>query len=93
MVGDNGNIPKDNPVGAFRRAAPRLQLERSSLYPPELNPDEGIRTITKRTLANGLTGNTLELDLHLTSVPRLSLGSQRLLRACITHSVLSPFFR
>lgn len=91
VIWDNGNIHKGDPVRDLCRAFPRLRLERFPPYAPELNPDEGVWTITKRTLANARPDDIDELDLHLTSVLKNLSENPRLLRACITHSDLPPF--
>lgn len=91
VIWDNGNIHKGDPVRALCREFPRLRLERFPPYAPELNPDEGVWRLTKRTLANGRPDDIDELDLYLTSVLEQLRDSQRLLRSCIEHSELPSF--
>jgi len=91
LLWDNGTIHKGPAVRALCAAFPRLHLAAFPPYAPELNPDEGVWTLAKATLANGHPDDraTLRADLlaSLVGIRR----SQRLLRGCITHSDLPPF--
>ena len=91
VIWDNGNIHKGDPVRDLCCAFPRLRLERFPPCAPDSNPDEGVWTISKRTLANARPDDIDELDRHLTRVLETLRESPRLLRACITHSDLPPF--
>ena len=91
VLWDNGTIHKGPFVRALCAAFARLHLEALPPYAPELNPDEGVWNLAKRTLANGRPDDreTLHTDLVATLLDIRS--SQRLLRGCITHSDLPPF--
>jgi transposase len=91
VVWDNGNIHQGDPVRALCRAFPRLRLERFPPYAPELNPDEGVWTTTKRTLANGRPDCQDELAAQLITALEELRRNPRNLRACITGSDLPPF--
>ena len=60
-------------------------------YAPELNPDEGVWTILKRSLANTRPDSQDDLLSLLSRELRDLAGSQRRLRGCISHSGLPPF--
>jgi transposase len=91
ILWDNGRIHKGPLIRAFCLRFPRLHPEFFPAYAPELNPDEGIWTLAKATLANGRPDcvTTLMADLLLT-FKRLR-RSQSKLRGCITGSDLSFF--
>lgn len=88
IVWDNGRIHKGPLIGAFRQRFPRLHPAFFPAYAPELNPDEGIWTLAKATLANGRPDcvTTLRADL-LRTFKRLR-RSQSKLRGCIAGSDL-----
>ena len=93
VLWDNGRIHKGEPLRALCRAFPRLRLEAFPTYAPELNPDEGVWTATKRTLANGRPDEVVELATHLLDALDALRRSPANLRACITHSELPHFLR
>ncbi len=88
---DNSNIHKGAPLRALRNRHPRLHVEYFPGYAPELNPDEGVWSLTKRKLANGRPDNidvlTSELLKSLKSIRR----SPAKLRGCIIQSQLPSF--
>ena len=92
VLWDNGRIHKGPPIAALRQAFPRLHLEFFPAYAPELNPDEGVWTLAKGTLANGRPDCIATLKTHLLRLLQRIRRSQRKLRACITHSDLPSFF-
>ena len=76
---------------ALTRRHPRLHLEHFPGYAPELNPDEGVWTLTKRTLANGRPDTVAVLVADVVTELERLRRSPRLLRGCITQSDLRPF--
>jgi len=65
VVWDNGSIHKGPVIRNFCRKHRRLHLERLPAYAPELNPDEGVWSQAKDTLANGRPDTLAELWRHL----------------------------
>lgn len=72
----------------FCRKHPRLILEHLPPYAPELNPDEGVWSQAKDTLANGRPDTVHELWWHLLDTLEAIGHSQRKLRACVHQSNL-----
>lgn len=93
VLWDGGKIHKGPLVRALCAEFPRLHLERFPAYAPELNPDEGVWTLTKGQLANGRPDDRGVLRAHLLVALLGIRHSQRLLRGCITQSDLPPFLR
>jgi transposase len=91
LIWDNGRIHKGDPVRALCRRFPRLRLEAFPSYAPELNPDEGVWSLAKRSLANGRPDNLAELRAHLLATLRSIGRSQQRLRWCIKQSALPLF--
>ena len=91
LIWDNGNIHKGDPIRALLHRFPRLRVEFFPAYAPELNPDEGVWSMAKRTLANGRPDNIPELKAHLALTMRGIARSQRRLRWCIKQSALPLF--
>jgi transposase len=91
LLWDNSRIHKGPPIQALRRAFPRLHLEFFPAYAPELNPDEGVWTLAKGTLANGRPDCIRILNAHLRGSLMRIRRSQSKLRGCITQSDLPPF--
>lgn len=87
---DNARIHR----GALHRLCarhPRIHLEYFPAYAPELNPDEGVWTLAKRTLANGRPDTLDDLIADLVLSLENVRAAPHLLRGCITHSALPPF--
>ncbi len=93
VLWDNGKIHRGPPLQEFCRQHPRLWLERFPTYAPELNPDEGVWAQAKRRLANGRPDTLSTLHAELDAILNELRYAPRQLRACITHSGLSPFLR
>jgi transposase len=91
VLWDNGAIHKGPVIRDFCRKHPRLHLELLPPYAPELNPDEGVWSQAKNTLANGRPDTIDELCLHLFDTFEAIGDSQCKLRACIHQSDLPPF--
>jgi hypothetical protein len=90
---DGASIHGGEPIRDLCRRYRRLRLERFPAYSPELNPDEGVWSLTKRDLSNGRPDDidVLWNDV-LESLEGVS-GSQKKLRSCIHRSDLPPFLR
>lgn len=90
---DNASMHRGHRLRQLPQQHQRLHLEYFPSYTPELNPDEGVWTWTKRELAN-----TSPLDLDeliqevIDSIEQLR-GSQKNLRGCILQSELPYFLR
>jgi transposase len=88
---DNAQIHKGDPLHELCERFPRLHLESFPPYALELNPDEGVWTILKRSLANSRPDSQDDLLSLLSRELRGLAGCQRRLRGCISHSDLPPF--
>ena len=93
VLWDNGSVHKGEPIRELCKRFPRLHLERFPAYAPELNPDEGVWSSAKNTLANGRPDDIDKLWEHLVDTLSDFAQSQRSLRACIHESDLPPFLR
>jgi transposase len=92
VLWDNGSIHGGESIRLLcRRYAGRLWFERFPAYAPELNPDEGVWRIAKRTLANGRPENAIDLAVHLIDTLENVRRSPHLLRSCIRHARLPSF--
>lgn len=88
---DNARIHHGRLVKKLLCRHPRLHLEYFPPYAPELNPDEGVWSQAKRSLANGSPGSAGQL---MRDVVRAIAGIRRSptkLRACVRQSTLPPF--
>jgi transposase len=91
VLWDNGRPHGGEPIRGLCRRFPRLHLERFPAYAPELNPDEGVWTLTKATLANGRPDDLDALLGHLLESLADVRRSQAKLRGCVFQSDLPPF--
>ena len=91
VLWDRAKIHRGPALAELCAAFPRLRLEHFPTYAPELNPGEGVWTMTKATLANGRPDSILELQAHLLESLVALRRSQRALRGCITRSDLPTF--
>jgi putative transposase len=91
LIWDNGNIHKGDPIRALLHRFPRLRITFFPSYAPELNPDEGVWSLAKRTLANGRPDDIPELKAQLAMTMRAIAKSQRRLRWCIKQAALPLF--
>jgi len=91
-IWDNGTIHKGPDLRKLLRKYPRLRLEPLPAYAPELNPDEGVWSQAKASLANGRPDSRQALWWHLYDVLKKIAKSQVSLRACIHQSDLPSFF-
>ena len=90
---DNAQIHRSRALGQLLAYQARLHVEYFPGYAPELNPDEGVWTWSKRMLANGQPDNIDVVHAHLDAVLLALRSSRPRLRACIDHSALPPFLR
>ncbi len=58
---DNSQTHRGAPPAELPRRHARLHIEHFPSYAPELNPDEGVRSLAKRNLANGCPHDVEEL--------------------------------
>lgn len=87
---DNANMHKGDRINSFLKIHRRLTIEYFPSYAPQLNPDEGVWSYSKRDLANGKPDNIDELLQSVAdSLTKIS-KSQSILKGCIEHSEL-PF--
>jgi transposase len=91
LIWDNATIHKGGAIRALCRRFPRLHLYHFPGYAPELNPDEGVWTLAKQTLANGRPDTQDELKRHLRTSLNEIRRSQGRLRGCVRQSELSFF--
>lgn len=91
VLWDNARIHKGDTLREACHRFKRLHLEALPPYAPELNPDEGVWSQTKNTLANGRPDTVDELWLHLVATLENLKSSQCKLRACVHQSDLPPF--
>lgn len=91
VIWDNARIHKGDAIRKICRRLKRLHLESLPPYAPELNPDEGVWSQAKNTLANGRPDTVDELWLHLLRTLEAVKSFQSHLRACIHQSDLPPF--
>jgi hypothetical protein len=90
---DNSRTHKGEPLRQLRRRHRRLHIEHFPSYAPEINPDEGVWSLTKRTLANGRPDDLLDLLADVAqTLDGIAMSSAKL-RGCIQHSDLPPFLR
>lgn len=91
VLWDNGRPHGGEPLRKLCRRFPRLYLERFPAYAPELNPDEGVWTLSKAALANGRPDDVDTLVAHLLPTLEHLRRSQTKLRGCVLQSDLPPF--
>ena len=88
VVWDNGSQHKGAAVAEFMETHPDWFFHRFPGYAPELNPDEFVWALLKRSLANSTPKNNDELK-RLLHRPLMRLRqSQKLLWSCIRASEL-----
>ena len=88
---DNSSTHQGAPLAKLLRRHPRLHIEHFPPYAPELNPDEGVWSLTKRDLANGCPLNVDQLmDDVIHSINGLRTSPEKL-RGCILQSDLPNF--
>jgi len=90
---DNSAIHKGEPIQELQRQHPRLHVEYFPSYAPELNPDEGVWSQTKQSLANGCSKDLDELTEDVMRAMDVIKQSPDKLRACIEASEMPIFLR
>lgn len=86
---DRARLHRAQSVRALCRRVPRLHLESFPAYAPELNPDEGVWTLTKAQLANACPDDRDALALDVIEALESCRRSPAKLRGCVWHSGLS----
>jgi putative transposase len=90
---DNSSTHQGLPLRQLLRRHRRLHIEHFPAYAPELNPDEGVWSLAKRTLANSCPDDLEELVADVIgSINDIRSSSQKL-RGCIVQSDLPSFLR
>lgn len=91
VLWDNNQIHKGVAVKKLCERHARLHVEFLPAYAPELNPDEGVWSQLKRSLANGRPEDVFDLSDHLLCSLADIRNSQSGLRACVHRSGLPLF--
>lgn len=91
VVWDNGKPHKGVEIRQLCRKYERLHLEAFPPYAPDLNPDEGVWSQAKKSMANGRPDTFYELWEHLLDTLDDLVVSQSCLKACIHKSEIPPF--
>ncbi len=91
VIWDNASIHRGKPVREMCRRFARLHLVALPPYAPELNPDEGVWSLAKASLANGRPDDIAELDVHLEQTLERIRRSPSSLRSCVHRSGLPLF--
>jgi transposase len=91
VIWDNASIHRGKPVREMCRSFARLHLVALPAYAPELNPDEGVWSLAKASLANGRPDDVEELDIHLDETLERIRRSPSKLRSCV-HRTGLPLF-
>ncbi len=91
VIWDNASIHRGKPVREMCRSFARLHLVALPPYAPELNPDEGVWSLAKASLANGRPDDVEELDIHLDETLERIRRSPSKLRSCV-HRTGLPLF-
>jgi len=90
---DNSSTHQGKPLKHLLQQHPRLHIEHFPCYAPELNPDEGVWSLAKRTLANSCPNDLEELvEDVIYSINGIRTTTQKL-RGCIAQSELPSFLR
>ena len=90
---DNSSTHQGEPLQKLLARHPRLRIEHFPAYAPELNPDEGVWSQTKKKLANSCPRNVDQLmEDIIRSINRIR-ASRKKLRGCILQSELPSFLR
>jgi transposase len=93
VILDNSSTHQGAALAELQRLHPRLHIEKFPAYAPELNPDEGVWSLTKRDLANGCPHHVEELVADVIRSMETTRQSPARLRGCILQSELPVFLR
>lgn len=88
---DNSRTHKGDPIGMLRCKHRRLRVEYFPAYAPELNPDEAVWSLAKRSIANSRPDTIDQLAEQVMNALDEIRRSQRKLRSCIDQSPLPLF--
>jgi len=88
---DNSFTHQGKPLQDLLDRHPRLSLEHFPSYAPELNPDEGVWSLSKRELANSCPDDVVELMEDVMRSINSIRTSPAKLRGCIVQSDLPSF--
>jgi transposase len=88
---DNSTTHRGGQLRQLLATNERLSIEYFPSYAPEINPDEGIWSLTKRRLANHCPRDIPELHGNVDQCLWDIGSSPHLLRGCIANSKLSLF--
>lgn len=91
VIWDNATCHKGREIRKLCAKFKRLHLEALPPYAPELNPDEGVWSQAKKSMANARHDTFYELWTHLLDTLDDLVVSQPCLRACIHRSELPLF--
>ena len=86
---DHSSTHKGAPIELLLHRHRRLRIEYFPSYAPQLNPDEGVRSLAKRELANSCPHDVDELMEDILGSIDGIRNSQQKLRGCIAQSELS----
>ena len=90
---DNSSTHQGEPLQKLLDRHPRLHIEHFPPYAPELNPDEGVWSLSKRELANGCPDHVDELTEDIIrSIDGIRTSPSKL-RGCIMQSDLPRFLK
>ena len=90
---DNSSTHQGLPLRHLLRRHRRLHIEHFPAYAPELNPDEGVWSLAKRTLANSCPDDLEDLVADVIGSINDIRCSRQKLRGCIVQSDLPSFLR
>lgn len=90
---DNASMHRGHRLRQLPQQHQRLHLEYFPSYTPELNPDEGVWSWTKRKLANTSPSDLDQLIQEVIGSIEQLRRSQQNLRGCILQSELPHFLR
>lgn len=90
---DNASMHRGRLLRQLPDQQRRLHLEYFPAYAPELNPDEGVWALAKRSLANTCPRDLDQLIQQVIDSIEQIRGSQKKLRGCIRQSTLPIFLR
>lgn len=90
---DNASMHRGRLLRQLPQQHKRLHIEYFPSYTPELNPDEGVWSWTKRALANTSPLDLDELIQEVIAAIEQLRRSPRRLRGCVLQSQLPNFLR
>ena len=88
---DNSSTHQGEPLPKLLGQHPRLRIEPFPSYAPDLNPDEGVWALAKRSLANGRPDDLTALREDVIRAMETIRRSPTKLRGCILQPELPLF--